>query len=68
MSGSTGIQAVGEDEHAGGRGGEGPLQVHPLLPHPDQPADLHAEHGGDGPGGPGASSSNPKVLAVHQRR
>ena len=43
MPRSVGIQAVGEDEHAGGRGGEGPLQVHPLLPHPDQPADLHEE-------------------------
>ena len=68
MPRSVGIQAVGEDEHAGGRGGEGPLQVHPLLPHPDQPADLHEEHGGDGPGRPGASSCNPEVLAVHERR
>ena len=50
MPGSAGVQTAGEDEHASGRGGEGPLQVHPLLPHPDQPADLHEEHGGDGPG------------------
>ena len=68
MSGSVGIQASCEDEHARGRGGESPLQVHSLLPHPDQPADLHEEHGGDGPGGPGAPSCNPEVLAVHERR
>ena len=68
MPGSAGVQTAGEDEHAGGRGGQSPLQVHPVLPHKDQPADLHEEHGGDGPGRPGAAGRHPEVLAVHEGR
>ena len=56
MPGSAGVQAPGEDEHAGGRGGEGALQVHPFCADQDQPADLYAKHGGDGPSGPGIHS------------
>ena len=68
VSRPAGLQEAGQDEHAGGRGGEGSLQVDAVLPDPDQPADLHEEHGGDGPGRPGASCGNPEVMAVHERR
>ena len=65
VSRPAGLQAAGQDEHARGRGGQGPLQVHPLLPHPHQPTDLHAEHGGDGPGGPRAEGGHTEVVALH---
>ena len=41
MPGPVGLQTPGPDEHAGRRGGEGPLHEHPLRSRQSQPQHLH---------------------------
>ena len=63
MSRPVGVQALGQDEHACRRGGEGPFQDNSVRPDSNKSADIHAKYGRDGSSGSG--NKNKFISDLH---